>query len=156
MSNTQTETGFKSILCGVDGTDEANRAAAVAARLAKTFDARLTFLAVTRAGAQSESLDKYRRAEGLDPSEPVPMLAAEAEACLDAALQVARDAGVNNAKRAVRTGKVAEAILSLGKELETDTVVLGHHPRSSVVRFVKSPVSSSVADKSSMMIVLVP
>ncbi|WP_109565906.1 universal stress protein [Jannaschia seohaensis] len=147
---------FSHILCGVDGSDAACRAARVAARLAKAFDAQLTFVTVAKNAVNSPELDAYRRTEQLDLATPVPVVKQEADACLEIAVELAREVGIENANRVVRTGAVADAILSLGSELSADALVLGHHQRSRLGRAIVSSVSSKVADHGPMKVLLVP
>lgn len=149
-------TSFAHILCGVDGSVEACRAARVAAHLAKAFGAKLTFVTVAVDVASTLELDGYKRTEKIDPTSSVALVEDDAEVCLTVALEIASAEGVPNAGRLVRTGEVAEAILSLGAELAADTVVLGHHDRSRMGRAFKAPVSARVADAGGMTVVLVP
>lgn len=150
------DTSFTHILCGVDGSDAACRAASVAANLAKAYDATLTYVTVAKEAADSPELAAYRRNEEVDPGILVPIVNEDAEACLKTALDIAGQAGIETANRVVRTGDVVEAILSLGTELGADALVLGHHSRSKVGRALVAPVSTKVADRGSMKVLLVP
>ena len=135
------------ILCGVDGSDPACRAAEHAAWLATALNAKLTFLAVAREAGNSAALDVYRRTEGLG-EEPVPLMSTAAEQCLIAAQSSASALGNNKTTRLIRIGKVAQTLLSVATEIEADMIVLGRHEHSELHRSIVGSVSRTIAAKS--------
>lgn len=145
---------IRHILCGVDGSDPACRAAMHAGWLAKTLNAKLTFLAVARGARNDFELDAYRQTEGLG-EEPVPMLPSQAEMCLVAALASASAIGHNTTDRLIRVGKVAQTLLSVAGEIGADTVVLGRHDRNELHRSFVGSVSRTIAAKSRLTLLQV-
>jgi len=139
--------GIRHILCGVDGSDPACRAAEHAAWLAVALKADLTFLAVAREAEPSAALDAYRQAEGLG-EEPIPLLASEAENCLAAAQSRASAMGMDKTTRLIRTGNIAHTLLSVATEIGADTIVLGRHNHSDLRRSVVGSVSRRIVSKS--------
>tara|TARA_R110002072_G_scaffold4543_8_gene31662 strand:- start:336 stop:800 length:465 start_codon:yes stop_codon:yes gene_type:complete len=138
---------IRHILCGVDGSDPACRAAEQAAWLAGALKADLTFLAVAGEVQSSAALDAYRQAEGLG-EEPIPLPTSEAESCLAAAQSRASAMGMDKTTRLIRTGNIAQTLLSVATEVGADTIVLGRHDHSDLRRSVVGSVSRKIASKS--------
>jgi len=141
----------KHILCGVDGSDPACRAAEHAAWLAQALNAKLTFLAVAREAGNSAALDAYRQAESLG-EERVPLMSRDAEQCLNAAQSSASALGNISTQRLIRIGKVAQTVMSVAFEIEADLVVLGRHDHSELHRSIVGSVSRTIAAKSKLNI----
>jgi len=139
--------GIRHILCGVDGSEPACRAAEHAAWLAQALKADLTFLAVAREGHSNSELDAYRQSEGLG-EEAIPLLASEAESCLSAAQNSASAMGIDKTTRLIRVGNVAQTLLDVATETGADTIILGRHPHSDLRRTVMGSVSRKIAAKS--------
>ena len=142
------------LLCGVDGSAPACRAAETAARWAVRLGASLTFVAITREAPTDPGVEAYRRAEGLT-HEPVMLPASDAVACLDAAMRVAVAAGHPGARAVVRAGPVAGTLVSVAREIGADTIVLGRHGHSVIRRTVLGSVSGEVANRTDHTLVLV-
>jgi nucleotide-binding universal stress UspA family protein len=123
--------------------DPACRAAERAAWLAVALKADLTFLAVAREAQSNAALDAYRHSEGLG-DEPVPLLASEAESCLVAAQNRALAMGMGKTTRLIRTGNVAQTLLSVATEVGADTIILGRHNHSDLRRSVVGSVSRKI------------
>jgi nucleotide-binding universal stress UspA family protein len=138
---------IRHILCGVDGSDPACRAAEHAAWLAVSLKANLTFLTVAQEAQTYAELDAYRQSEGLG-EEPIPLVSSEAESCLMAAQSRASIMGHDNTTRMIRTGKVAQKLLSVAAEIGADTIVLGRHDHSELHRSIVGSVSRTIAAKS--------
>lgn len=138
---------IRHILCGVDGSDAACRAADQAAWLAVALKADLTFLSVAREAHINAELDAYRQSEGLG-NVPVLLVAAEAENCLTEAQHRASAMGHDKTTRLVRAGKPAQTLLSVAAEIGADTIVLGRHEHSEFRRSVVGSVSRAIAAKS--------
>lgn len=116
-------TTFHHILCWVDGSHEACRAAERAAHLARCLTARLSFVAVGTQQAHDQGFEDYARIEGV--IEPIPpSIAADASACLDQAMLIATKICVTSASRLVQTGDPATAICDAAQTQGADLVVI--------------------------------
>ena len=114
---------FGHILCWVDGSDEACRAAERAAHLAKSLGAKLSFLALGDEPGYSKGFEDYAQIEGVIG----PMsssIANNVEACLFQAVSVAADIGVKKAARLVGAGEPASAICDAARTQGADLVVI--------------------------------
>lgn len=140
--------GITHILCGVDGSAPACVAAEQAADLAVALGARLTFVAVARAGTADLALAGYMRDEGLG-EEPVPLLPEAAERCLSLALTKASGKGYSGAARLIRTGRVAETLIAVADEIGADAIAIGRHRHSGLRRAVVGSVAQEIADRTS-------
>lgn len=145
---------IRHILCGVDGSEPACRAADHAAWLAVALGAHLTFVAVARAAQSTPEIDAYRHAEGLG-SEPLALLSTAAEACLKSARNAAATLGHDSANTLIRVGKVAPTLLSTATEVGADTIVLGRHPHTDLRRTVMGSVSGTVSSQSRLNVLQV-
>lgn len=143
------------ILCAVDGSAPACRAAEIAACIARDMGAEIRFVSVARPAKPSPELEKYAEAEGLTGT-PLPFHVPEAEACLKQAVEVARDCGAATVESAVEVGDVFETLSSVIRAKGVDLVVLGHHARTSVGRLARKPVSQRLADEGAVKLLLVP
>ncbi|MEZ5934814.1 MAG: hypothetical protein R3F54_23340 [Alphaproteobacteria bacterium] len=65
MNNQAELSNMSNLLCGVDGSEPACRAAALAAQLASALDVKLTYLTVAREIEPRGDLKGYLEAEGL-------------------------------------------------------------------------------------------
>ncbi len=146
--------GVRHILCGVDGSPAACLAATRAAELAVALEAELTFVAVAREAPTDASIRAYMAVEGIE-GEPMPLLTADAEACLSAALSTSSAKGHTNTKRIVRVGKVSATLIAVAEEIGADTLVIGRHRHSGIRRALVGSVSQEIADQSSHMIISV-
>lgn len=136
---------FNHVLCWVDGSDEACRAAERAARLASSLDAGLSFLAIGEEAGRSEGFEEYARIEGV--SEPMPpSIENDVRACLDQAMSIAAQAGVKDAARLVRTGNAATAICEAARAQGTDLVVIRRRRSSLVERLLGASVPDTLAN----------
>lgn len=159
------------LLCGVDGSEAAYRAAELAARLALTLNARLTFLVVAPEAKASAELERFRKVEGLD-EEPLPSIPVEADACLERAIGIARRAGVSDLTARVMTGdgrevstargrvhrsstavreteggpEPASTICSAARSLGADCIVLGRHRRGAVSAALRASTARRIGD----------
>lgn len=140
------------ILCIVDGSEPACRAARRAVALAVALGSDLTFAAFARPGRLSPALEAYREAEGLQGELPL-FLSPAAESCLDIALHDARKAGQIRLRRLVRPGSARAGIDSAVAEVGADTVVLGRSTGASLTRLRSLPLD--VVDRTQATVVLV-
>ena len=136
---------FDHVLCWVDGSDEACRAAERAARIASSLDAGLSFLAVGEEAGRSEGFDAYARIEGV--SEPMPAsVENDVRACLDQAMSIAAQAGLKDATRLIRTGNAATAICDAARAQGADLVVIRRRRSSLVERLLGASVQDTLAN----------
>lgn len=154
MSKTDRKS-LKHILCAVDGSGEACRAAEMAGCIARDMQARITIISVAKAAKMTPELEKYAKTEGLEGQE-VPLLVVDAENCLNKALGIARDCGASAVQSFVRVGNPFDQISTIVDEESVDLVVLGHHARTSVSRLTRKPLSQRIADEIPVKLLLVP
>ncbi len=115
---------FKNIVCAVDGSQHALRAAELASELAAKVGAKLTFLTVTKPVKLTEDVKRYMAAEHLTGS-PQYVLDELTERILDEAKECARRCGVEKAVMEVKTGNPARTIVSFAENSGADLIVLG-------------------------------
>ncbi len=94
---------FERILCCVDGSEHALRAAGSACALAARFGGTLTFLTVAKELQPSESVRRFMALEHLS-GEPQYVLDEYTEEILDKAKDVAEAQGLRGVRSEVRTG----------------------------------------------------
>ena len=136
---------FGHILCRVDGSDEACRAAEHAARMANSLGAGLSVLAIGEEAGHSEGFDEYARIEGV--SEPMPpSVENDVRACLDQAMSVAAPAGLKDAARPIRTGNAATAICDAAQARSADLVVIRRRRSNLVERLLGASVPDALAN----------
>lgn len=149
------QSAVKKILCGVDGSEEACRAAELASCLSRDLQAGMTFISVARAVEMTPELKKYVEAEGLQ-GQSFPILAADAEACLLRAEEIAAQCAAPTVARAVEVGDPFERMSTFARDKKIDLVVLGHHVRSSLSRLAQKPLAQRLADALPVNVLLVP
>lgn len=120
---TDTSEAFTHILCLVDGSEAGCRAAERSARLARSLDAKLTFLAVGTTRLRDEAFEQYARVEGVSDPLP-PAFEKDTLECLNVAVKIAADVGVRVAGRLEDTGDVVAAICRGAQAHTADLVVL--------------------------------
>lgn len=140
------------ILCVVDGSAPACRAARNATALAASLGANLTFVSFARPGHIGPAADAYRRAEGLQGEVPL-FLSPAASDCLDIALREASRAQSPRPRRLVRAGSLSTGIPAAVAEVGADTVVLGRRtgPR---LPFYRS-ILTTIIDRAKATLILV-
>ena len=136
---------FDHVLCWVDGSDEACRAAEQAARIAASLDAGLSYVAIGEETRHNEGFEAYARIEGV--SEPMPpSIENDVRACLGQAMSIAAQAGVKAAARLVRTGNSATAICDAARAQGADLVVIRRYRSSLVERLLGASVPDTLAN----------
>jgi nucleotide-binding universal stress UspA family protein len=140
------------ILCIVDGSEPACRAARKAVTLAVALGSDLTFVAFATPGRLGPALRAYREAEGLQGELPL-FLNPAAEDCLDIALRHAKGEGQRNLRRLVRAGAPRAGIGAAVAEVGADTVVLGRNTGTGMARLRALPID--VVDRTQATVVLV-
>ena len=124
------------VLCATDGSDHAERAVTYAVQFAKAVGAQLTFL-----------VSNVIMTGGMAPS--VPLWGdAEVKRVLDAAIAVAKGAGLTDTRAVAVSGRdPATAIIRYAEEHGIDHIVTGTGGRSGISRLIVGSVASDVAAK---------
>jgi nucleotide-binding universal stress UspA family protein len=136
---------FSHILCWVDGSDEACRAAERAAYLAQNLGAKLSYLAVGTKTGRDPGFEAYARIEGV--SEPMPpALRGEVDACLEQAMSVAAKIGIMGTARLVRSGDDVMAVCDAARSQGADLVVIRKRKSSLVERLLGTSASDTLAN----------
>ena len=143
------------ILCLVDGSDEACRAAKVAACLARDLSSRLSFVAAAKPLKTTPELETYLAIEGLSGVD-VPLPEREAEACLQTALSIARDCDAPDPTAQVKIGTPFDVIAEFQRADAIDMVVLGHAKWPSWLRTSHRPVAGRLIERLKLPVMLVP
>jgi len=115
---------FKNIVCAVDGSRHALRAAELASELAAKVNAKLTFLTVAKPIKLTDDVKRYMAAEHLTGS-PQYVLDEMTESILDEAKACASRCGVAKAAAEVKTGHPARTIVAFAERAKADLIVLG-------------------------------
>lgn len=136
---------FSHILCWVDGSDEACRAAEHAAHLACRLSAKLSYVAVGTETGRDEGFDEYARIEGV--SEPMsPVLQSEVYACLDQAISIAAKIGITGTARLVASGDGVMPVCDAARSQGADLVVIRKRKSSLVERLLGGSASDTLAN----------
>ncbi len=137
---------FNHVLCWVDGSPEACRAAERAALLAKSFGAQLSFAVIGQILDRDEGLEAYAKIEGITGPIP-PMVGGSTETCLQQAKQIADRAGVESVKSLTLSGDPVDALCEAASEAGADLVIIRHHRAGLVERLLHRSVSDALADR---------
>jgi nucleotide-binding universal stress UspA family protein len=114
---------IKSIVCGVTGSDNSEKAVKAASQTAAAEGARLTFVYIVDIGFMSGLTIQLR------PQYAEDFLERMGRTILDEAERVASSQGVT-AKKVLKKGKVIEEIASVIKEEGADLLVVGDEGRT--------------------------
>ena len=138
---------FKRILVPVDGSDHGFHAARTAARLARTFDAKLTLLTVYDAPSAALGEPNYSAAlsQALD----------HARGLIDEARQAVRDAGGPEPEVEWLGGSPADTIIEVAKDGGYDLIVMGTHGRGRLTAALLGSVSNAVAARAGRPVLVV-
>jgi nucleotide-binding universal stress UspA family protein len=133
---------FHLIVVGTDGSDTATKAVSHAVDLARALGAKLDLVSAYEPVPAQRLNEERRQAPedlqwAINPREDV-------DATLEAAAQVARDAGVEVAVFA-RQGDPADAILDVAEEREADLVIVGNKGMTGAKRFLLGSVPNKVS-----------
>ena len=115
---------FKNIVCAVDGSRHALRAAELASELAAKVGAKLTFLTVSKPVKLTDDVKRYMAAEHLTGS-PQYVLDEMTEQILEEALNCAERCGVAKPLTEVKIGNPARTIVDFAEHAGADLIVLG-------------------------------
>jgi nucleotide-binding universal stress UspA family protein len=133
---------FRSIVVGTDGSDTASQAVRQAVELAGAVGATLELVSayepVPAARLREERRDAPEDMQwAINPREDV-------DAKLDAAADVAREAGVQ-VNTYPRQGDPADAILDVAEEREADLIIVGNKGMTGAKRFLLGSVPNKVS-----------
>lgn len=115
---------FKNIVCAVDGSEHAERAAAAAAALAAKFDGKLTLLTVAKELKMTDEVKRYIELEHLS-GEPQYVLDEYTESVILGAKEAAEAEGLGGVQTEVRSGNPARSIVEFAELKKADCIVLG-------------------------------
>lgn len=115
---------FNNIVCAVDGSKHALKAARLASELAVAGEAKLTFLMVTKRLRLTEEVEHYLEVENLGTSEPQYVLDEFTKKVLDQARVVAKEVGAD-AESEITEGQPARTIVGFAVRSDCDAIVLG-------------------------------
>jgi nucleotide-binding universal stress UspA family protein len=115
---------FSNILCCVDGSKHALRAAEAACTLAEKFDAKLTFLTVAKELKPSRQVKRFLELEHMS-GEPQYVLDEYTEDIIDKAKGIARQAGLKGVRTEMRSGHPARGIVEFADHNKVDCIVMG-------------------------------
>lgn len=146
---------YSRILVAVDGSATSDRALVHAVDLARESGAALRIAHVVDMGwasiAPELAIDLHARVEAVR---------AEGRAVMDAALAIARDAGLQAESMTLETStplqRVPEAIVDAAIEWRADLLVLGTHGRKGVERLLLGSVADGVVRHSPIPVLLMP
>jgi nucleotide-binding universal stress UspA family protein len=135
---------FQNIVCAVDGSDHAERAAQAAAELAAKFGSKLVFVTVTKELKMSDSVRRYLEVERISGGLEY-VLDEMTEEILEKARKAARAAGVENFKTEVKIGHPARTLVQFAERLHADTIVMGRRGHGDVEGALLGSVSHKVS-----------
>ena len=145
---------FTKILCAVDGSDHAVKAAQLASQLAKQFGAALSFVTVTKELKMTEELKHYMEVENLS-GEPQYVLDDYTEKVIQDARDAAREAGLGNVKSEIKTGQPARVIVDTATRGGYDAIVMGSRGHGDLEGMLLGSVSHKVASLAKCTVVTV-
>ncbi len=135
---------FLNILCCVDGSKHALRAAEHACALAEKFGSALTLLTVAKELTPSAQVKRFIELEHLS-GEPQYVLDEYTEAIMDKAKDVAEASSLKGVKTEIKTGNPARSILEYAERRKVDTIVMGRRGMGDVEGVLLGSVSHKVA-----------
>jgi nucleotide-binding universal stress UspA family protein len=140
----------RSIVCGVDGSVEARRAAGVAARFAERLGLRLVVAHVAQVPVAAAGYGGYapvRWPGGLEASEQAAELVVE---------HVVAEAGLGGAEVRVMFGLPAERLVELADEERAELIVVGSRGRGALRSALLGSVSHDVIALADCPVLVVP
>ena len=148
---------YQHILVPTDGSELANKAVAEGAKLASTLGSRLTILAVLVPihvfpdyGPEGQSATRRQARR-----EALAFLEAEGKSRLDAALSIAKAAGVVADAVWVDSPHPYEAIIDIAKAKGADLIMMASHGRSGVKAALLGSVTQKVLSHTQLPVLVV-
>lgn len=145
---------FSKILCAVDGSQHALKAAKLASELAERFGAKLTFLTVTKELKMSDEVRRFIELEHLT-GEPQYVLDDYTEQVIQEAKDAARGVGVKDVAAEVKTGHAARVIVNTAEREGYDAVVMGGRGHGDLEGLLLGSVSHKVASLAKCTVITV-
>lgn len=145
---------FSKILCAVDGSQHALKAAKLASELAERFGAKLTFLTVTKELEINDEIRRFMELEHLT-GEPQYVLDEYTEQVIQAAKDAARAVGVKDIATEVKTGHAARVIVNTAEQGGYDAVVIGDRGHGDLEGFLLGSVSHKVTSLAKCTVITV-
>jgi len=149
MSSGRDLEGYKKIIVGYDGSENAKRALARAIALSTGKGASICIVV-----AVTTALQGYGPAAPYYPPGFPEQIVKEGKALLEAAMSSAKAAG-RSVSGSVEDGHPSEIILSHAESERADLIVLGRRGISGIERFLLGGVSSSVVNHSKCDVLIV-
>lgn len=145
---------FSKILCAVDGSRHALKAAKLASELAERFGAKLTFLTVAKELKMSDEVRRFMELEHLT-GEPQYVLDEYTEQIIQEAKDTARAVGVKDVAAEVKTGHAARIIVDTAELKGYDAVVMGGRGHGDLEGLLLGSVSHKVASLAKCTVITV-
>jgi nucleotide-binding universal stress UspA family protein len=145
---------FSKILCAVDGSQHALKAAKLASELAERFGAKLTFLTVTKELKMTDEVKRFIELEHL-AGEPQYVLDDYTEQVIQEAKDAARAIGVTEVAAEVKTGHPARVIVNSAERGDYDAVILGGRGHGDLEGLLLGSVSHKVASLAKCTVITV-
>lgn len=146
---------YSRILVAVDGSSNGDRALVHSVDLARASGAALRIAHVVDMGWTAVAPEL-----AIDVRSRVEALRADGKAVVDAALAIAREAGMQAETLLLETAtpgqRVAEALVDAAIAWPADLIVLGTHGRSGLERIVLGSVADGVVRRSPIPVLLMP
>ena len=134
---------FNTILVPLDGSDNAYRALALAANLAKPFDSQIDVLSVFRHHSYIEASISMVRPR--DPEHLDDVLSAYAKAVVEKGKTILRQQGVEKVKGFIKMGAPSKKNLEFAQEHQIDPIVISAKGRGDLTGYLLGGVSHKVA-----------
>ncbi len=139
------------IIVATDGSEGADRAVDVAARIAKAVGGDLSILNVGGPLSSEEMRHLVRAERDLGDA-----LEALSDQTLSRAKERAHGAGLTKATTRIAWGDVAEAIIEAARREQADAVVVGRRGRGRLAGLLLGSVSQKVASLAPCVVIVVP
>lgn len=144
---------FKKILCGYDGSKNAEEAVRKAAELARLCDAELTVITVYRHHSLLEaSLSMVRPQEFGNMDD---LMRGHATEAAEYAKKIAGEAGATKVRAFVKSGHPARSIVTFASENGMDLIVVGSRGLGSMEHYLQGSVSHKISGLASCPVLVV-
>ncbi len=145
---------FSHILVPIDGSAHALKAAAMSIDMANAYDARITFLHVTRKFDVPEALRRYIDEEQIT-GEQLYAIDEATKKMIQDVKRDARERGVTKVDTRVVEGKPSRTIVEFAKKEKCDAIVMGSRGLTDIGAALLGSVSHKVASLAPCTVVIV-